>query len=363
MLSVLCLRPRAGGNLTGVLEISFIDVGQGDSIWLHASGNTDILIDGGRRSAGPTVVAHLQAESIDDIDVVVLSHGDADHARGLIDVPQSAIPVEPVIYNGQHRITGTYLNLPPEIQRHGLTPTPAQVGQTCTWDAVEAATLNPQETPTGDRNEDPVVMLVTYDDIDTGEIGDSTEQTIVKSETSIEAEMLKVAHHGSKYSSNSAFLEAVGARVAVIYVGENPHGHPARETLDRLEAIGASVLRTDERGITVLTTDGVTYQVDVHFVVFLLLAVGSLPKTPTGTSTPAQTLSPTSTSPQTGARQPRATGDVVITDDFYDRVQGPRTGRVRRGTQRLHPWDTARRPHIARRHRRSIRNCSSQCCA
>lgn len=84
------------------LQVSFIDVRQGDSAWLHASDGTDILIDGGPEAAGPTVVAHLQQAGIDDIDVLVLSHGGADRVGGLIDVLQSSIPVEAVIYQGQH---------------------------------------------------------------------------------------------------------------------------------------------------------------------------------------------------------------------------------------------------------------------
>jgi competence protein ComEC len=305
-LSVLLLNSLAHSDLENVLEVSFIDVGQGDSIWLHASDDTDILIDGGRRSAGPTVVAHLQGEGIDDIDVMVLSHGDTDHVGGLIDVLRSAIPVESVIYNGQHNDTDTYATLQAEMGNRGLTPTPAQIGQTYTWGEVDASVLNPQETPVGDQNENSVVMMITYGETDflfTGDIGESAEQTIVDSGTPVAAEVLKVAHHGSKYSSSADFLEAVGAEVAVISVGDNPYGHPTDETLDRLRAAGARIFRTDRRGTIVVTTDGETYEIESDFLVFLPLAArmaGSVP-----TETP-----------------PGTTGNVVITDLFYDGVKG-----------------------------------------
>ena len=74
----MLLIPSAYGKGSNFLRVSYINVGQGDSIWLHASDQTDILIDGGPSPAGPTVVAYLQGKGIDDIDVIVLSHGDAD---------------------------------------------------------------------------------------------------------------------------------------------------------------------------------------------------------------------------------------------------------------------------------------------
>ena len=149
-------------------------------------------------------------------------------------------------------------------------------------------------------------MLVTYGDADflfTGDIGESAEQTILNSGTPVAAEVLKVAHHGSRYSSSADFLEAVGAEAAVISVGDNPYGHPTDETLNRLRAAGARILRTDRRGTVVVTTDGQTYEVDSDFLVFLPLAARTAGSVPTETP-------------------PGTTGNVVITDLFYDGVEG-----------------------------------------
>jgi competence protein ComEC len=120
VLLLLFLSPLAYGQLQDSLKVSYIDVGQGDSILLHASDDTDILIDGGPRSAGPTVVAYLQNEGIDDIEVMVLTHGDADHVGGLIDVLRSTIPIESVIYNGRHHTSLTYQEFITETQTRGL---------------------------------------------------------------------------------------------------------------------------------------------------------------------------------------------------------------------------------------------------
>ncbi len=321
LTTALFLSSLAYGQGGGSLEVSYIDVGQGDSIWLHASDGSDALIDGGPGSAGPTVVAYLQEGGVNDIEVMVLTHGDADHVGGLIDVLQSDIPVESVIYNGQDNDTLTYRRFITETQRLGLTPAPAQAGQTYTWGAISASVLNPQAALQPDQNENSVVMLVVYGDVRflfTGDIGSETEQMMLEAVTGtltlryqLPADVLKVAHHGSKYSSSAAFLEVVEAEAAVISVGaNNPYGHPAPETLDRLEAAGARVLRTDQDGTIVVSTDGVTYEVNVDYLIFLPIvkrrllptATWSPSSTPTptwaptgGTATPTHTPTPTST--------------------------------------------------------------------
>ncbi len=127
-------------------------------------------------------------------------------------------------------------------------------------------------------------MLIAYRGAQfvlTGDIGSSTEQTILASGTPVAADVLKVAHHGSRYSSNSSFLQAVAPQLAVISVGaDNPYGHPAQETLDRLTGVGARLLRTDRNGTVIVTTDGLTFELDADFVVFLPLVAKPAPAAP-----------------------------------------------------------------------------------
>jgi len=315
VLSLLLLSSLAHGQRSDFLQVAFIDVGQGDSIWLHGSDGTDILIDGGPRSAGPTVVAYLQQQGIDDIEVVILSHGDSDHVGGLIDVLRSAIPVDAVLYNGQHHTSLTYQQFLTETMKRGLTPTPAQVGQAPTWGLVNASVLNPQNPPTGEQNEDSVVILAVYGDVGflfPGDISSDTEQTILGLGMPVAADVLKVAHHGSRYSSSTPFLDAVGAELAIISVGaDNTYGHPAQETLDRLTAAGARVLRTDQNCTITVTTNGQTYNVGACFVAFLPLVAQAVPSEPTPThgTTPIP--------------PPDTTGNIVITSILYDGVQDP----------------------------------------
>ena len=255
------------------LKVSFINVGQGDSALLQAPGHMDILIDGGPVSAGPTVVAYLNSQNIADIDVLLASHNDADHIGGLTDVLNSSIPVKAVIFNGDPLTTTTYLNFENALKTHDLTPTPAASGQAYTWGLLSAQVLNPHIPLDTDQNENSIVLLLTYDQIHLlfpGDIGSSTEGIILAEGTPIAADVLKVAHHGSKYSSSASFLEAVKPKYAVISVGPNSYGHPAPETLDRLTAAGAHIFRTDQQGTVVLFSDGQTvYTETVRLYVYL----------------------------------------------------------------------------------------------
>jgi competence protein ComEC len=130
----------------------------------------------------------------------------------------------------------------------------------------------------------------------------------------VAADVLKVAHHGNRYSSSAPFLDAVGAELAIISVGaDNPYGHPAQETLDRLAAAGARVLRTDQNCTITVTTDGQTYNVSACFVVFLPLVAKVASFEPT----------PTPIHPDTTPSPYPVPGSIVITSIFFDGVQGP----------------------------------------
>ncbi len=250
------------------VTVSFINVGQGDAILLRDGNGFDVLIDGGRPAAGPTVVAYLRQQAVDSVEVMVATHADSDHIGGLVDVlnmPET--PVLSVLYNGYPGSTATWSEFVTAVTAEGITLTAAQYPVSYTWGAMMAYVLNPA---TGllnpDQNESSVVLLVTHDNVRfllTGDIGATTEATVVARGTPVVAEILKVAHHGSKYSSSATFLSAVSPHEAIISVGPNSYGHPAPETITRLLAAGARVWRTDESGTIVVSSDGITYTMPV----------------------------------------------------------------------------------------------------
>ena len=288
---------------TAPLQVSFIDVGQGDSTLIQDSSGFDVLIDGGRTSAGPTLVAYLRDQGIDDIDVMIASHADSDHIGGLIDVlDMDDIPVQQVLYNGYPGNTTTWSDFVSAVSAEGLSLTTAQFPMEVTWGGTTAHILNPiSGLSNPDQNDVSIVVLLDQGNIEylfTGDISSTIEATVVARGTPIAAEVLKVPHHGSKYSTSADFLSSVQPDEAIISVGDNPYGHPTIETLNRLLNAGANIWRTDELGTIIISSDGFTYSVNGQFPVsdFVYLPIILRPidiSTPIPSSTPSPTPTPT----------------------------------------------------------------------
>jgi len=249
------------------LQIAFIDVGEGDSALIQSSDGYNILIDGGKVSEGPTVLAYLRDHGVVTLNAIIASHADSDHIGGLIEVLKAPdITIDSVIYNGYPGDTQTWTNFVTAVISDGLTLTSAQFPGELHWGATTAYILNP---PSGlvnpDSNDVSLVLLIDHDQIDslfTGDINSTVESQIIARKTPVSADILKVAHHGSNYSTSSEFLNEVKPQDSVISVGPNPYGHPGSETLARLLASGTRIWRTDLSGtILVTSSDGVTYQV------------------------------------------------------------------------------------------------------
>ncbi len=268
ILLVLISTPLLWSSTTtsSTFSAHFIDVGQGDSILLRDDTGFDILIDGGKSSAGPTVVAYIRNLAVDDVDVMIASHADADHIGGLIDVLEAGdIPVQAVLYNGYAGTTQTWLDFQTAVTNAGLALSPIQFPAEYTWGSMDVYVFNPPSGLTDpDQNDASVVLRIAFTDIDfmlTGDIDSTIEANVIARGTPIASEILKVPHHGSSYSSSTDFLTAVNPEVAVIQVGTNPYGHPAQDTLARLISAGVDLFRTDLDGTIVIQSDGVSYEV------------------------------------------------------------------------------------------------------
>jgi competence protein ComEC len=148
---------------------------------------------------------------------------------------------------------------------NGLALTTSQFPQVLTWGETTAYILNPDGAMgTPEPNEASVVVLLKHGNMKflfTGDIDYAIEATVVARNTPVAAEVLKVAHHGSIYSSEWSFLNDVNPDEAVISVGENTYGHPAPEVIANLELIGARVWRTDQQGTILMYSDGITVTV------------------------------------------------------------------------------------------------------
>ncbi len=279
-------QPEIASSLDGDLAVHFIDVGQGDSIFLQFRDKT-MLIDAGERGMGERVVAYLESRGVEHLDVVVATHAHSDHTGGLATVI-SAFPTGRFIDAGQAHTTATYERLLALIEEEGIPYTAAERGQTVSLaSGIEIRVLNPAGQPIGDLNEDSVVLKATYGDISflfMGDAGKPAEESMAKAGLDIDADVLKVGHHASRYASSSGFLSAVSPAISVITVGEgNDYGHPHEEALERLRATGSRIYRTDLDGTIVVSTDGRA----------LAVAVGGAPAaTVTAVATPTVTAPP-----------------------------------------------------------------------
>lgn len=249
------------------LRIYFIDVGQGDAALLRDPDGFDVLIDGGPPEAGAALVDFLQAQGVNEIDVMVATHSDNDHTGGLATVLQATdISVKALVYNGLAASGGAWQDVLTAAAARGLTPIASGYPDIFTWGTLVVQVLNPAPALDGSFiNEQSLVLRVQYGKVRflfTGDIDGLTEADLLARGVPLEAEVLKVAHHGSADGSTSAFLEAVAAGTAVISVGaDNSYGHPTQETLNRLASAGYSVHRTDLEGTLTIESDGDSFTV------------------------------------------------------------------------------------------------------
>jgi competence protein ComEC len=249
-----------------LLNIHFIDVGQGDSILLQY-GNDTMLIDAGERQWGDDVIAYIQTQGIEDLDYVVATHPHADHIGGLITVLNS-VPVEQFIDSGSNYTSATYRDVMTLVDDNTIPHITVEKGDQIEFNPeIEMWVLNPPETLYGDPNEDSVVLKVVYSNVSfllTGDAGFEAEDSILLSSypDSPDSDILKVGHHGSESASNEVFLQIVTPEICIISVGEgNTYNHPNPDALSRLQDCGCMIYRTDEDGTIVISTDGEEYQI------------------------------------------------------------------------------------------------------
>lgn len=251
-------------SLNGNLKVVFFDIGQGDSAFIETPQGHQILIDGGPGERVLTKLGKAMPFWDKTIDLIVSTHPDYDHLSGLVKVLQR-YQVENIVWNGQESISKTFIDWQKVLALEKAKVFLGAKGLTVKAGQTMFSTLWPLENSSGqsfgENNELSIVLRLDYGlnkFLFTGDITTKSEKMLISEEKQkIKADVLKVAHHGSKYSSSAEFLRAVSPQTAVISCGaNNRYGHPSEEVLRNLREFAINVLRTDQTGDIIIRSDG-----------------------------------------------------------------------------------------------------------
>jgi len=252
ILANYLLWTAVGETSSATLRVDILNVGQGDAILLQTPTGENILVDGGPDDSVLAELGKILPLWDHTLDLVVATHLDADHITGLVSVLKR-YQVKEVLTPLPSKSTKIS-----EAWQQAVLAEPAvnyvDAADDFAWGDVSWDTLLPlssNDTLGADTNNTSIVAKLTYQGISillTGDMEAPEENLLMQIYPATSIDVLKVAHHGSKYSSATAWLNMLDPGTALISVGKNSYGHPSPDALNRLEQVGADIYRTDQNG-------------------------------------------------------------------------------------------------------------------
>ena len=241
-------------------EMTMLDVGQGLSLLIKADGKY-MIYDGGGRSRSSYVVSYLKKHGVTELQYLTASHYDEDHIAGLVGVLNTT-KVDTIVcpdYQKDTKIYQSFINKEQQSKAKVIHP---KTGYTLTLGNAAIKVLSADNSAEKDNNRS-IAMRVTYGNfsvIMTGDAELDEETSIIYNKYNIDSDVYVAGHHGSKYSSSTAFLNAVTPAYTLISCGTgNSYGHPTEEALRRIKESGSKLYRTDAQGEVTVYSDGNKY--------------------------------------------------------------------------------------------------------
>lgn len=249
-------------NEKDILTVAFLDVGQGDAVFIESPNGSQVLIDGGSNKSVLRQLSKVMPFYDRSIDVIIATHPDKDHIGGLSDVIDR-YDVKLILESGAVSNTGVVRALQDSISKNKVKQILAKRGMRINLGSgVFLNILFPDRDVSGvESNTASIITQLVYGEIEFMLTGDSPktieEYLIMLDGENLESDVLKAGHHGSKTSSSESFLGYVQPKYSVISAGkDNRYGHPHEEVLGILEQFGSAILSTQNKGIIIFESDG-----------------------------------------------------------------------------------------------------------
>lgn len=249
-------------GLSNNLKVVFFDIGQGDSIFIETPQRHQILIDGGPSNKVVEKLGKQMPFWDKTIDLVILTHPDYDHLKGLLDVLDN-YQVKNILWTGEKSEGKTFEAWLLKIKQENANVVLAKAGTLVLAGKAKMEILYPLELPEQDllnNNKSSIAAKLSFGITKfffAGDIDKQAEQNIILQGGNVEANVLKVSHHGSRSATGQEFLANVQPQIAVISIGkDNKYGHPHQEVLSNLLEFGIKVMRTDQIGDIKIFSNG-----------------------------------------------------------------------------------------------------------
>lgn len=247
----------AGSVYADNISAHFIDIGQGDSIFIELPNHECMLIDAGIANKGEYIENYIISTGYDTIDYLIATHPHADHI-GSIDYIVSNMDIGSIYMPKVSTTTKTYERLLEAVQEKGMKIKSARAGMSIVDEEdLNVDILAPVEIDEGELNNCSIIIKITYESDSYLFIGDAEKEELSTVTADMSADVLKVGHHGSRTSTTEEFLEEVNPEYAVISCGiDNDYGHPHEEAISLLNEFNVEYYRTDLQGTIKITSDG-----------------------------------------------------------------------------------------------------------